>query len=1043
MVDVDVRSPHPALTLALAALVHSVMLLQGTFRATYDAYVHIFLADHYARDWFSTWDSRWYTGFPVTSYPPGAHQLTAAISGLVGLEWAYAAVQLAAVLVLVLGVYRFSRLWVSEDAARWAALLSVLSPSLAEAVHVFGQLPTTAALGLLLNATPSLVRWLDRGCRRDLGVAVATLAATTACHHVTTLFGSVFFIGPLVARSLLAELRVPADGEPTVHPARIRIGAVTALGARRVNRLIPLLVRTTILAALLFGALVTVVLPYWLWSHADPIVQVPIPHASRDSFLANPNAGLVFWAVPWAWMAILLPAIAIVGLRPGRWPLAASGLFMAVLGTGGTTPIPRLLLGGTFDILTLDRFTFWATIIVLPIVGELAATFAGWIMSGSGRDRWRRQTVAVAAALLIGASFLFAASLTRFRTFQPDPVDPNPVGEFLAKDAHDRWRYLLLGLGDQMAWISANTTAETVDGNYHSARRLPDLVTHSVERLEGAKFRGMAGIGSLQQILTTPARYHLKFVFNNDTFYDPLLFSRGWNRTGTLRNGLVVWERGDIPPLPERDEVPRLPPWQRLLWGLLPPATLLSAAAAQALEATGLGRGWSCGCNPVGSSWFGRLRSVLLGHAQRIHLYGTRGARARPPGRTVPSGRVLARWTGFTALTTLIVVAVALDRPETDAPEATVVAYYDDIDFDRLERAWERLHPARRATLDQFLLDRSVQDGLLAGYAKLESIEVLDVRAVGSDDESIVEVDVQADYLTSLTRYRLARTHRLVRFDGRWFILPDPEQRSVPTDQFVRRVAVDYLDVGRRRPTTGATRLDDVLDRPRIEVHDARAVIHDGQWHLVGQLTNIDNDPAEVTVTGELLAADGSSLARQGAGPASVFGVLPGETAPFRIDFDRLLTRDDDPSFDPTEATRLQPDEPVTAFRLEVQALVTDQDLTRLPISGIQLDGSAIRATLHNPTLGAATVPVVWVAQHDDAGRVRWVDALFVEDAVASQHSAHVRLDLIEAGRLTYPAVEGKWFDTSDPSGTTFKPAPLFIDGQAFTLLASAFRRVP
>ena len=30
-----------------------------------------------------------------------------------------------------------------------------------------------------------------------------------------------------------------------------------------------------------------------------------------------------------------------------------------------------------------------------------------------------------------------------------------------------------------MAWVAANTTALTVDGNYHSARRLPELIEQS------------------------------------------------------------------------------------------------------------------------------------------------------------------------------------------------------------------------------------------------------------------------------------------------------------------------------------------------------------------------------------------------------------------------------------------------------------------------------------------------------------------------------------------------------------------------------------
>ncbi|MDZ4719620.1 MAG: hypothetical protein SH847_14285, partial [Roseiflexaceae bacterium] len=58
------------LALALAFVYHGALLLSGTYKGTYDAYVHIFFADHYARSWWDPWDARWYTGFPLTSYPP-------------------------------------------------------------------------------------------------------------------------------------------------------------------------------------------------------------------------------------------------------------------------------------------------------------------------------------------------------------------------------------------------------------------------------------------------------------------------------------------------------------------------------------------------------------------------------------------------------------------------------------------------------------------------------------------------------------------------------------------------------------------------------------------------------------------------------------------------------------------------------------------------------------------------------------------------------------------------------------------------------------
>jgi uncharacterized membrane protein len=195
--------------LSVTVLFHGGLLASGSHKRTYDAFVHLFFADHYYRDWFSSWEPRWYTGFPVVSYPPGVHQLLAALKGPLGTDGAYVTVQLTALLLLVIGVYRFSAVWVGHRAAGWAALGAVASSSLAEVVHVFGQLPTTLAMALLLNAQPSIDRWLRVGQKRDLVTALAFLAGTTAVHHVTTLFGSVFFVGPIVARVLHSARRLP------------------------------------------------------------------------------------------------------------------------------------------------------------------------------------------------------------------------------------------------------------------------------------------------------------------------------------------------------------------------------------------------------------------------------------------------------------------------------------------------------------------------------------------------------------------------------------------------------------------------------------------------------------------------------------------------------------------------------------------------------------------------------------------------------------------------------------------------------------------
>ena len=77
----ELPSNMMAVVAVLAALLyHGGLSLFGTYRNTYDAYVHIFFADHWRRTWFDHWETRWYTGFTMMSYPPLSQQSVAALS---------------------------------------------------------------------------------------------------------------------------------------------------------------------------------------------------------------------------------------------------------------------------------------------------------------------------------------------------------------------------------------------------------------------------------------------------------------------------------------------------------------------------------------------------------------------------------------------------------------------------------------------------------------------------------------------------------------------------------------------------------------------------------------------------------------------------------------------------------------------------------------------------------------------------------------------------------------------------------------------------
>jgi len=233
--------------LAATALFHGG-LLPFTHGNTYDAFIHMFFADHYDRTWFDTWEPRWYTGFSVTSYPPGTHMAIAALMEFVPVRMAFALVRLGGLLLLVTGVFRFALLWVPPRAAGYAALAAALASSISEAVHLFGQLPTIFSLRIFLNGLPCVYRWIVHGGWSSCVAAVIFSAATTAAHHVTTIFGGALFILPLGLHALKAVAEIhPSTGRSRFH---------------RVWRFGPPLARAAVLAVLMVGAIVLTVFPY-------------------------------------------------------------------------------------------------------------------------------------------------------------------------------------------------------------------------------------------------------------------------------------------------------------------------------------------------------------------------------------------------------------------------------------------------------------------------------------------------------------------------------------------------------------------------------------------------------------------------------------------------------------------------------------------------------------------------------------------------------------------------------------------------------------
>jgi hypothetical protein len=527
-----------SLLLMVALAVHLPLLLMKLPLQSYDTNFHIFFSSHYVHHWFDPWNTKWFAGFSQATYPPMPHYWIAVLSPIMGLDLAYMAVQMIAILLLVVGVYRFSLLWVSPRAASIAALASVFLGSESFLVYNAGQLPTTLAAPLYLIALPFLYEWLRLGHARAFVKAAVLFIAAAAGHHLTLLFGSFIFALPVVGLALLND----RNGERT--SARLIVG------------------RTIGIVLVVSVAVGIVLLPFWLSLLHHPIDQTTIPHASRANFILSPQWGLNYFILPYGALFLAIPFILIRGSSEVRLrPLLLGFWVTFLLGLGGTTPLGHWLLGHAFEVLTMERFSYWAGLLALPFVGLLSVKLI---------DRFRYWAVGSLAVLAVWTCSMGVAWGT-YRITNARDINVNVVADWLNRGGHDQYRYFTLGFGNSISRLAMMTDASSVDGEWYTGRLLPELTRYGGASLTQAKYFGTAGLESMRAIMMHSDKYGLKWIFSNDPYYDPLLSFAGWRPVDYLDDKTItVWAKDGVPPATPVNVAQKPPRWQGLIWGTLP-----------------------------------------------------------------------------------------------------------------------------------------------------------------------------------------------------------------------------------------------------------------------------------------------------------------------------------------------------------------------------------------------------------------------------------------------------------------------------------------
>ncbi len=943
-----------------------------TLEETYDALIHLFFGNHYANSWFEPWNYSWYTGFTVMGYPPLVHQAIGILSMVGGLKFGLFSVAFIAIILFITGSFRFAVLITgNRTVAGYTSIVAIFTSSFIETLHIFGQLPSIVGISILMHALPEIYLYVKSGKWKYFFTSLSLISVTVCSHHVTPLFGMVFFISPLIGMVIMDASREKVTNFKEVT---LKIFLATFLS---------LFKRIVLFCGSAVFLIVFCILPYWINSKANPITQVPIPHGSRDNFLEVTSSGLMFFLIPWGILLFILPYIFYRYYSKRYIFFGLSISLLTLLGTGGTTPLPIKILGeNAFNILTLDRFTLWASIMSLPIFGEFVYRLVEGDLKNAIQSKFGTVYHRVLGGLFFGTFILFSIftiTLGYFRPLQPDKINFLPIVNFLNQDQHDQWRYLPLGFGDQMALLSTQTKAMTVDGNYHSARRLPELTSRAVERLENSKFRGIEGIGSLQQFLTVPEKYNLKYVFSNDKFYDPILYFSGWHRLTQLENGIMVWEKLNVAPiskvLPSEDVSIVL----KLMWGLIPMTTILIAFILN-----------------IQMIWFQALKIKILSKPSFLnhsveYTFFKNGL-----------VKLLHVWAGIILIIFSIGIYLLYIKNATQiSPENVVKSYYDALDYKFYEKAHSYLVPNKDYSLAQFMLEISVSDGILNSYGKLDAIETF----IKNKDEKKVKVVAKTKWITPLEIIKKTHIHEVEKINGKWYILPEKKDSDLPPDQFIAENINSYYKHGRRKISTQQTYHEDVLRQPDLEITKASLIYFDNKYMVVGEIQNIDNVPADVVLKATLYDGENKTLASFNSKYVIKHKLMPKETTSFKVNFEDIAwinINDIKPtSFNPNQFTNKHFKSKPVNFDIQSAGNVAIYDLyNSVSIYDLIVTKDKIKGTLFNYGIQEVTIPELLVTYYNEKKELIYVDHIFLKEGIRVQRKQYFSYSLLNLSDL-------------------------------------------
>jgi hypothetical protein len=445
-----------------------------------------------------------------------------------------------------------------------------------------------------------------------------------------------------------------------------------------------------------------------------------------------------------------------------------------------------------------------------------------------------------------------------------------------------------------------------------------------------------------------------------------------------LENGIMVWEKGNIStikPVKPKEVSPLL----KKAWGIFPISSLCIAFLLTLLYLKRF-----------------KEKDYFDSVPETNHYY--------PLGVIYSSSLLPVLF--FSGFMIKQVYELLLVKEQKD-PTTAVLNYYNHLDFQRFESAFHFFKPSPTYPLDQYLLEKSVNDGgLLPSYAKLDSIAVKELYRKNDS----AQLSVYTKWRTSLGQREKTDTMQLLQQDKKWYILPPPFTPEIPDEQMRSYSYTLFKKQGKRLISSFPTVKDDRVKKPFVAFKQVNFIRNGEHNFITGEILNADDVPVNIAIK-VTVRFQNDSTKDYYPGTAIQYNLSPKAGSFFQVELDGNIILD--------------------ALKIKSIELYTETDVSErgyihggtpgYSVRELKNNNVLINTKIYNELTTEINIPGILIAEKDSAGNIL--------QSVLYLHNTAVRSGLNVNFQTTLQKVQGK------AQLINQIPISVFINGQLRNVL--------